>query len=152
VSMNDPETGQMICDHEQLKQASIDYLSNLLKNREPKEDYRENFETLRILHDSRMNEELENDEELTKEDFQNMLKKLKRKKAAKYKFLLNGGESYQNAIFCLYKKKCGNQKKNKEFGNILSVQCSSRVKALKVNFQIRDLYILKMKFRNHLKL
>ena len=104
VSMNDPETGQMICDHEQLKQASIDYLSNLLKNREPKEDYREHFETLRILHDSRMNEELENDEELTKEDFQNMLKKLKRKKAAKYKFLLNGGESYQNAIFCLYKK------------------------------------------------
>ena len=33
VSMNDPITGDMICDPEELKKASVVYLSNLLTNR-----------------------------------------------------------------------------------------------------------------------
>ena len=52
VSMNDPKTGQMIYDPEKLKQASMNYLSSLLKNREPKDEYIEDFKTLRILHES----------------------------------------------------------------------------------------------------
>ena len=63
-----------------------------------------------------MNEEVENDEELTKEDFQNMLMKLKRKKAEKYKFLLNGGESYQTVFFCLYIESVGIRRKTKSVG------------------------------------
>ena len=94
----------MIYDPEKLKQASMNYLSSLLKNREPKDEYIEDFKTLRILHESRMKEEIENDENLTKEDFQNMLKKLKSKKAEKYKFMLRGGKSYLDALFCLHKK------------------------------------------------
>ena len=40
VSMNDPVTGQMICDPEELKRASVDYLSSLLRNRDPKKSSR----------------------------------------------------------------------------------------------------------------
>ena len=39
LSMNHPETGDMICDPEELKKASVDYLSTLLKNRDPKEEF-----------------------------------------------------------------------------------------------------------------
>ena len=40
-----------------------------------------------------------------------MIKKLRRKKADKYKFTLHGGKSYWNAIYCLYKKICMNEEK-----------------------------------------
>ena len=52
VSMNDHITGEMIYEPEKLKEASSNYLRNLLTNREPKEGYKEHFSTLRRLHDS----------------------------------------------------------------------------------------------------
>ena len=104
VSMKDPVSGSMICDPEQLKQASTEYLSKLLTNRDPKDGYQRGFETLRLLHDSRMSEELENEDKLTYQDFENMLKKIKKKKAGKYKFILNGGKSYKDALFSVFEK------------------------------------------------
>ena len=59
VSMNDPVSGNMICDPEELKTASVKYLSNLLTNREPKEEYKRNLEIVKQLHEIRMSEELE---------------------------------------------------------------------------------------------
>ena len=104
VSMNDPVSGHMICNPEELKKASVDYLSKILTNRAPKEEYKQNLYILKQLHATRMSEEDTTEEELTEKDFQNMLKKMKKKKADKYKFTLNGGESYQKTLFCLYKK------------------------------------------------
>ena len=109
--MNDHVTGHMICDPEELKRASVDYLSSLLRNRDPKEGYKEDLKTLRILHEQRMLEECSDEESLSENDFQNMMKKLKKKKADKYKFILNGGKSYQNVLFCLYKKVWGSENK-----------------------------------------
>ena len=48
VSMNDPVTGQIMCDPEELKRASVDYLSSLLRNRDPKEEFKEDLKTLSI--------------------------------------------------------------------------------------------------------
>ena len=104
VAMKDPITGNILYDPDQLKKASESYLSNLLKNREPKEDYVEGLKTLRSLHEVRMSEVVTNNEHLTEQDFDKMLTKIKKKKAEKYKFTLNGGGSYRSALFCLYKK------------------------------------------------
>ena len=78
VSMNDPVTGNMICNPEELKRASVDYLSSLLRNRDPKEGYEEDLKMLRILHEQRLNEECSDDESLSEKEFQTMLKKLKK--------------------------------------------------------------------------
>ena len=102
--MNDPISGQMIFKPDELKKASEEYLANLLKNRAPKEGYQQNLDILKELHATRMAEDDPDAEELTGKDYQDMLKKMKKKKADKYKFTLNGGDSYQNALFCLYKK------------------------------------------------
>ena len=51
-----------------------------------------------------MSEDITSNESLTEQDYDAMLKKIKKKKAEKYKFTLNGGESYKGALFCLYKK------------------------------------------------
>ena len=109
VSMIHPETGKMICDPEELKNASVEYLSTLLKNRDPKEEFKEVLNTLRLLHEHRMSEEYSDNEILTENDFQEMMKKIKKKKADKYKFILKGGKSYQTALFSLYKKVWGSE-------------------------------------------
>ena len=62
-----------------------------------------------------MCEEISNEESLTEQDYTIMLKKLKKKKAEKYKFTFNGGESYKAALFCLYKWS-GNVTKNLYYG------------------------------------
>ena len=58
-----------------------------------------------------MSEECSDDDILTENDFQKMIKKLRMKKADKYKFILNGGKSYEAALFCLYKKVWGSELK-----------------------------------------
>ena len=104
VSMNDPVSGKMICDPGELKSASVSYLSNLLTNREPKDEYKQHIEILKQLHAVRMSEEISTSDILTRKDFDDMLKNLKKKKAEKYKFTLKGGKSYVEALFYLYKR------------------------------------------------
>ena len=77
VSMNDPISGLMISNPEELKKASMAYLSNLLTNRAPKDDYKQNLEILKQLHAVRMAEEHVDDEELTEKDFYDMIQKIK---------------------------------------------------------------------------
>ena len=93
--MNDPISGQIIFKPDELKKASEEYLANLLKNRAPKEDYQQNLDILKELHATRMAEDDPYNEELTDKDYQDMLKKIKKKKADKYKFTLNGGGQLQ---------------------------------------------------------
>ena len=127
MSMNHPETGKMICDPEELKNASVEYLSTLLKNRDPKEEFEEDFKTLRLLHEHRMSEEHSGNEILTENDFQEMMKKIKKKKADKYKFILKAGKSYHH-------------------GRKQAAQCYLKGKEVKMNLEIRDSSILKRKF------
>ena len=101
VSMNDPISGEMICDPEELKKASVKYLSSLLENREPKEEYRRDLQTLKLLHQSRMEEECCEGDELTEKDFDELIKRNKKKRADKYKFTINGGKDYRETLFCL---------------------------------------------------
>ena len=103
VSMNDPISGEIICDPEELKKASVKYLSSMLENREPKEEYRCDLQTLKLLHQSRMEEECCECDELTEKDFDELIKRIKKKKADKYKFTINGGKDYRETLFCLYK-------------------------------------------------
>jgi hypothetical protein len=104
VSMNAPISGDMICDPEELKKVSVAYLSTLLTNRDPKDEYKQHLDILKLLHQHRMKEECTDEEDLTEKDFLEMIKKLQRKKADKYKFTLHGGQSYLDALYCLYKK------------------------------------------------
>ena len=73
--MIDPETGLMIVEKEKLKEASCKYVKNLLTNRDPKEDYKSEFDVMEKLHDFRRLED-EESEDFSEEDFQDLLKQL----------------------------------------------------------------------------
>ena len=56
-----------------------------------------------LLHEERMKEKVENDlEELSREQFETALRNVEKKHKEKYKFILNGGKSLQNAVFSLF--------------------------------------------------
>ena len=67
--MKDPDTGEIILENMKLKEASIKYVSNLLTNRSPKDDYKEQFDIMVSLHDLRMNEEKDDENKITNEDY-----------------------------------------------------------------------------------
>ena len=54
VSMKDPDTGEIIVENEKLKEASVKYVSNLLTNRSPKDEFKEEFKVMESLHEARM--------------------------------------------------------------------------------------------------
>ena len=55
-------------------------MSNLLTNRSPKDDYKEEFDIMVSLHDLRMNEEKDDENKITDEDFTRFLKQIFKKK------------------------------------------------------------------------
>ena len=104
VSMKDPDTGEIILENMKLKEASIKYVSNLLTNRSPKDDYKEEFDIMVSLHDLRMEEEKDEENRITDEDFVTFLKQISKKNKEKYQFILKAGNSYKEVLLALYRK------------------------------------------------
>ena len=77
------ETGKIIVEREKLKEASVRYVSNLLTNRVPKEEYKREFEIMEKLHDLRSIEESSEEVELSEDDFHNLLLHLSKKNKGK---------------------------------------------------------------------
>ena len=103
VSMEDPQTGLIIVEKEKLKEASVKYVSSLLQNREAKEEYKAEFESMENLHEIRA-AEIQKDCELTEEDYIKLLKQLSKKNKDKYQFILKAGKSFHCLLFLLYRK------------------------------------------------
>ena len=102
--MTDPHTNQLVSSAEDIKCVSLNDCTNLLTNRPPKNEYKEDLEMKNLLHDAHMQEVIEDDiENLSWEQFWRTILSLKEKKSSKYEFLLKGGHSVLVAIFHLCK-------------------------------------------------
>ena len=121
VAVEDPESGILVDDPERIKDISLKYCINLLTNRKPNPGYESVIERKLKLHEERMEERIEHDnEELSREQFEAALRAVERKHKDKYKFILNGGKSLQNAIFSLFAT-VWKEEKSPKFGIILSL-------------------------------
>jgi CRISPR/Cas system-associated protein Csx1 len=49
VTMKDPESGELIVENDELKKASVDYVSKLLTNRSPKVEFKDDFYLMESL-------------------------------------------------------------------------------------------------------
>ena len=102
VVIDNPVTGLPMFKAEEIKEASINYLKNLLENREPKEEYNSDIKVLNIIHERRMQEDHLDDDEFNHDDFSELLKILQKKNKSKYKFILKSGVDYQKCLFKLF--------------------------------------------------
>ena len=105
TAIKDPSTGEVITDPIKIKSESLKFCSKLLKNRDPRLEFKEDVDAKILLHEIRMTERVENDvEELTVEMFNKAMKTVWQKKGEKYDFIIKGGYDLKNAIFSLFKK------------------------------------------------
>ena len=124
VSMKDPETGEIIVENDKLKEASVKYVSNLLTNRNPKEDFKEEFKLMESLHEVRMKEEDEGSvpNDISDKDFNEFLKQISKKKKEKNQFILKAGNSYLNVLLAIYRKVWASEEKPSIWKNTTCIQ------------------------------
>ena len=122
VTMKDPETGEIIVEREKLKEASVKYVSKLLTNRSPKEEFKNDFELMESLHELRANESPTYQVEITDEDFQEFLKQISKKKKEKNQFILKAGESYLKVLLALYRKVWKSEEKPSKWQKTTCIQ------------------------------
>ena len=94
-----PEKKTPVTNPKEITKISADYVVNLLKNREPKHEYKLDIALKREVHSVRMLECEESELVLTRKMFFDALEIVKRKGGSKYEFVLKAGESLLNAFF-----------------------------------------------------
>ena len=104
VSMKDPETNHFIFSPEEIKKTSLKYCVSLLNNRKIDPDFKNEIEFENLIHYFRMRKfsNVDDEEELLRDDFDDRLKKMAANSKDKYRFLLRSGEGLKNCIFRLF--------------------------------------------------
>ena len=101
---------------------SVDYCKDLLTNRNPSEEFKDDIEWKKRVHEVRMKEEIKDDVEFNKEMFNKTFSTLKKSKKDKYKFILEGGQSYLASLFKLYKVVWEGEKKPDTWRDSILIQ------------------------------
>ena len=102
-AVKDVKTGELVVAHEKIKEVTLEHVVNTFKNNEPEEDVKPLVDLLNKLHVKRM-EEVDDDEEpmeVTKEEFEDLINKLKKKNKRSYDFLVRAGDKFKNSVFKL---------------------------------------------------
>ena len=121
--MIDPKSNLQIFEPKQIKEASLQYCHDLLNTRKNYEEYQKYYFIQDMIHIIRSS--CENDEEedtITKEDFDKRLKLLKSKCKDKYSFILKSGEGFKNCIYELFCKIWATENKPEQWRNTIIVQ------------------------------
>ena len=124
ICMKDPETGLQIFDPRAIKKASLKYCQDLLNTRNGDNEYETYYFVQKMIHVVRShwdkNEAAE--EALTKDDFDNRLKLLKKKCKEKYNFILKSGDGLKNCLFDLFSKVWSVESKPEQWKETVIIQ------------------------------
>ena len=151
VAMKDPETDDFIFSPDKLKEVSLKYCANLLDNQKVDKDFADEIECENLVHYSRMKEDTDDVEEMSRDEFEKRLKLLATKSKEKYKFLLKSGESFKNCIFRLFSQVWNQETKPQQWRNTVIIQLY-KGKGEICNFDSqRNIYIPKRIFQNCLR-
>ena len=122
TTLIDPKTKKEVNTPEEIKRVSLDYCEELLTNRKPKDDFKEDLEFKQIVHRVRMEEKVDNDIEFSEHLFQKSLKILSKKCGNKYNFIIKSGPSLKSALFKLFKVVWEKEKKPDLWRNTILIQ------------------------------
>ena len=122
TTMIDPKTLKDVNTPQEIKRVSLEYYKELLTNMKPKAEYVEDLELKRVIHEVRIDEQIENDIEFSQTLFQKSLKMISKKPGNKYKFIVNSGPSLISALFTLFKAVWEQEKKPDLWRNSVLIQ------------------------------
>ena len=124
VAMIDPASKLPVFEPNQIKSVSLKYCVDLLTKRNVDDNYEEDFYIQDMIHLIRCEDiyNEENQEELSREDFETRFKVLKTKCKEKYKFLLNSGEGYKDCLFNLFSNIWRTEDKPQQWRDTIIIQ------------------------------
>ena len=121
--MIDPVTNEALVTRGKIKEASLNYCVDLLTNRSPKAGFEEDVKLKDLIHEARMKEVHDDDEDtLSMDVFENSMKELQKKNKEKYAFILKGGNDFKQALFKLFSLVWHLEEKPDQWRNTVIVQ------------------------------
>ena len=103
-AVKDAETEELVVGTEEIKKVTLKHCINSLKNNNPEEEVKHIVELVNKVHDSRMREVNTEDDDISLEDFKEVVDKIEKKQKKSYDFLTKTGEGFKNSIFLLCKR------------------------------------------------
>ena len=102
----DPETKEIVVDNESIKKATLSHCMNTFRHDQPHEDVKMLVDMVNSVHDKRMLEKDVDEQplEITRDDFDDLVKKLKTKNKRSYDFLVRTGDHFKLVVFKLCKR------------------------------------------------
>merc|ERR1712026_339558 len=99
MAINNPKTGELITDENEIKQVSLEHNIKILTKNAPRKQDEEKFEKMRVAHELTMNKNDLDAWTLEKTMFDKVCKKIKLKNKNLYNLFNRAGEDYKEAIF-----------------------------------------------------
>ena len=104
-AIKDPKTDELVVSNTAIKEVTLNYCLEVLKNNEPAAEVKQLVELKEAVHEMRMKDKSNDEEyEITDADFLETVKKFEAKKSRSYEFLVNTGLEYKLAIMKLCKR------------------------------------------------
>ena len=97
----DNEKKELVVSTEGIKKVTLKHCMDTLKDNKPEEDVEQLVTVIKDVHEHRMKEDDGNEMEVTKDEFDLILDKFKRKNKRSYDFLMKAGNCFKNSIFKL---------------------------------------------------
>ena len=104
-----PETKEVVVATEEIKRLSLEHCVKVLQNNPTKPEAEQWVKIEYELHETMMEDDTDQDTNIDKNDFEEVLRKFKKKNKPAYKFLIKAGESFQNSIYKLCKRMIHNE-------------------------------------------
>ena len=98
------ETNELVVSNSEIKRVTLNHCMNTFKHNHPHEDVELLVNLVNSVHDKRMTESDDEPMEFTKDDFDNLVKKLESKNKRSYDFLIKTGTSFKMVVFKLCKR------------------------------------------------
>ena len=109
TAIRNPINGELIVSSEEIKNVTLAYcVDNLTKKPVDRPEF-DGLELKKYLHECRMEEVHDDELDISKDDFEEVMKKFSQKKTKSYDLLLKAGKSYRDVIFKVCKMMIDNE-------------------------------------------
>jgi exonuclease III len=100
----DEQTKDLVVENAEIKRVTLNHCMNTFKHDHPHEDVELLVSMVNEVHDKRMTEKDDEDMVITKDEFDDLIKKLEKKNKRSYDFLLKAGETFKTVVFKLCRR------------------------------------------------
>ena len=105
----DPKTGETVVSVKEIKRVNLEHCIAVLKHNKPSEDVEKLMKFEEEMHNKVMEDKTDFNTSITKDQFEDILKKFKERNKRSYDFITKAGEDFQDSMFMLYKRMIGEE-------------------------------------------